>query len=75
MLDFIKLQLFEKLPPVVTANLKGKTVVVTGANIGIGFETAKHFAQMDPGKLIIACRSRQKGEEALSSRLLPPHLH
>ena len=58
MFHFIKLQLFEKLPPVVTTNLKGKTVVVTGAIIEIGFETAKHFARMDPGKLIIVCRSR-----------------
>jgi len=58
MFHFIKLQLFEKLAPVVTTNLKGKTVVVTGAIIGIGFETAKHFARMDPGKLIIVCRSR-----------------
>ncbi|KAF9552314.1 short-chain dehydrogenase [Agrocybe pediades] len=65
-LDFVKLQLFEKLPPVVKTDLKGKTVVVTGANVGIGFEAAKHFARMDPGKLIIACRSKQKGEQALN---------
>ncbi|KAH6902601.1 short-chain dehydrogenase [Coprinopsis sp. MPI-PUGE-AT-0042] len=28
------------------------------------FEAAKHFARMKPGKLIIACRSKEKGEAA-----------
>jgi len=65
--DFIRGQLGETVPPVAKADLKGKTVVVTGANIGIGFETAKHFARMSPAKLIIACRSKSKGEEALKS--------
>ncbi|THU76951.1 short-chain dehydrogenase, partial [Dendrothele bispora CBS 962.96] len=44
--------------------LSGKTVIVTGANVGIGFETAKHFARMNPEKLIIACRNQEKGDEA-----------
>ncbi|KAF9552311.1 NAD(P)-binding protein [Agrocybe pediades] len=60
-------QLGEKVPPAPTKDLKGQTVVVTGANIGIGFEAAKHFARMNPGKLIIACRSKARGEEALRS--------
>ncbi|TFK25282.1 short-chain dehydrogenase [Coprinopsis marcescibilis] len=51
-------------PPVVTADLSGKTVVVTGGNSGIGLHTAKHFATMNPGKLIIACRSEEKGRAA-----------
>ncbi|KAK7458152.1 hypothetical protein VKT23_010060 [Stygiomarasmius scandens] len=52
------------MPPVVSADLSGKTVIVTGANTGIGLEAAKHFARMNPGKLIIACRSQEKGEDA-----------
>jgi NAD(P)-dependent dehydrogenase (short-subunit alcohol dehydrogenase family) len=53
-------------PPVAKADLSGKTVIVTGANIGLGFEAAKHFARMNPGKLILACRSEQKGRAALN---------
>jgi retinol dehydrogenase-12 len=53
--------------PVVTANLAGKTVVITGSNTGLGFEAAKHFAKMNPGRLILACRSQEKGEVALGS--------
>ncbi|KAF8350273.1 hypothetical protein F5887DRAFT_423188 [Amanita rubescens] len=55
-----------QFPPVVTADLERKTVVVTGANTGLGFEASKHFARMNPGKLILACRSQQRGEAALA---------
>ena len=55
------------VPPVLKADLSGQTVVVTGANVGLGFETAAHFARMKPGKLIIACRNKDTGEVALSS--------
>jgi retinol dehydrogenase 12 len=58
-------QLELPMPPVVTADLTGKTVVVTGANIGLGFEAAKHLARMNPKKLIIAVRSQEKGEETV----------
>ncbi|KAF9535930.1 NAD(P)-binding protein, partial [Agrocybe pediades] len=54
------------IPPVVTTDLTGKIVVVTGSNIGLGLETAKHFARMDPGKLIVACRSKEKGLAAVA---------
>ena len=54
------------LPPVESADLSGKTVVVVGANAGIGFEAATHFARMDPAKLIVACRSESKGKAAVS---------
>ncbi|KAF9241280.1 hypothetical protein BU15DRAFT_60905 [Melanogaster broomeanus] len=54
------------IPPVETTDLSGKTVVVVGANVGIGFEAAKHFARMNPSRLIIACRSETKGKAALA---------
>ncbi|KAK0443239.1 hypothetical protein EV421DRAFT_1710192 [Armillaria borealis] len=52
-------------PPVVTVDLTGKTVVVIGANIGLGFEASKHFARMNPERLILACRNEEKGKDAL----------
>ncbi|KAH7922271.1 NAD(P)-binding protein [Leucogyrophana mollusca] len=54
------------IPPVVTADLTGQTVIVVGANIGIGLEASKHFARMNPGKLIMGCRSEAKGKAALA---------
>ncbi|WP_338728444.1 oxidoreductase [Haladaptatus sp. DJG-WS-42] len=41
----------------------GKTVVVTGANSGIGFETARAFAQKG-AHVVLACRSVERGQTA-----------
>ncbi|KAG6856450.1 hypothetical protein H0H87_004415 [Tephrocybe sp. NHM501043] len=54
-----------KVQPVVNANLTGQTVVVIGANTGLGFEACKHFARMHPYRIIMACRSESKGESAV----------
>ncbi|KAF8799297.1 hypothetical protein BYT27DRAFT_7121068, partial [Phlegmacium glaucopus] len=53
-------------PPVKYADLSGKTVVVIGANNGIGFEATKHFARMNPDRLILGCRSKERGEAAVT---------
>ena len=44
-------------------NQLGKVVIVTGGNSGLGFETAKAFAQKG-AEVILACRSLDKGEIA-----------
>lgn len=55
------------VPPVVKADLTGKTVVVVGANAGLGLEACKHFAMMKPARIIMGCRSEKRGQEALQS--------
>lgn len=57
-----------KVPAVVTADLSGQTVLVVGANTGIGLEATKHFARMNPGRIILACRSEGKGKAAMDRK-------
>lgn len=42
---------------------KGKVAIITGANSGIGFETAKALAKKG-ATVVMACRNLQKAEEA-----------
>ncbi|XP_071511816.1 retinol dehydrogenase 12-like [Diadema antillarum] len=51
----------KKLPEV---DMSGKTIIVTGANTGIGYETAKSLAQVG-ARVILACRSETKALEAI----------
>lgn len=59
-----------KAPPVAQADLTGKTVMVVGANTGLGYEATKHFSTMNPARLILACRSRERGQAAVESTTL-----
>ena len=43
-------------------SLKGKTVIVTGANTGLGKEVALDLAKRQ-ARVILACRSREKGQK------------
>ena len=43
--------------------LEGKTVIITGANTGIGLETAVDLAKRK-ARVILACRSLERGERA-----------
>ena len=47
------------------AKLDGKTVIITGANSGIGLETAVDMPKRNP-RVILACRSVERGEAALT---------
>ena len=46
------------------AKMNGKTVIITGANTGIGLETAVDLAGRG-ARVILACRSKEKGEAAV----------
>ena len=44
-------------------NLSGKTIIVTGSNSGIGFESIKYFSA-NGARTILACRNVKDGESA-----------
>ncbi|KAI9799896.1 MAG: hypothetical protein M1833_003818 [Piccolia ochrophora] len=54
-------------PPYPTQSFAGQTCVVTGANIGLGLEAARHLVRLDAEKVILAVRTVSKGEEAKKS--------
>lgn len=66
LVKFLRDQLFTTLPypqePAV-----GQTVIVTGANVGLGFEAARHFVRLGAAKVILAVRDQRKGERAKTS--------
>ncbi len=65
-LDFIYNQLFVSLPNP-REDFSGKTIIVTGSNVGLGLEAARHFTRLNAGKVILAVRNVEKGESARRS--------
>ena len=46
-------------------DLKGKTIVITGANVGLGYISALEMAKLKPERIIMACRSEQRANDAI----------
>ena len=64
--DFLRSQVLTKLP-YPTKKFTGQTIIVTGSNVGMGLEAARHFVRLDAAKVILAVRSITKGEAAKES--------
>jgi len=63
------------VPALPQVELTGQTVLLTGANTGLGYEAAKHFAGLKPGKLVVTTRTEEKGvhtvaRESFSNELI-----
>lgn len=59
------------------ATIQGKTVVITGANTGIGKETARELAKRG-GRIIMGCRDMEKCEASareIRGKTLNPHVY
>lgn len=63
---FLHSQLLLKLP-IPTHKFTGQTIIITGSNIGMGLEAARHFVHLDAAKVILAVRTIAKGEAAETS--------
>ncbi|KAF2791054.1 NAD(P)-binding protein [Melanomma pulvis-pyrius CBS 109.77] len=64
-MDFFKAQ-FTKIPLIKPVNLSDCTVLITGANAGLGYEAAKEILASKPARLILAVRSLERGNTAVT---------
>ncbi|KAF2162386.1 hypothetical protein M409DRAFT_58479 [Zasmidium cellare ATCC 36951] len=51
-------------PPDPKPDLTNRTILITGANTGVGFEAALKFVSLNASRVILAVRSLSKGETA-----------
>ncbi len=51
-------------PPYPLSSFAGQTIIVTGSNVGLGLEAARHFYTLNAAKLILAVRTLSKGQAA-----------
>lgn len=47
--------------------LHEKVIIITGANTGIGYQTAREMLKLQPHKIILACRDKTRGQNAVKS--------
>ena len=57
-----------RIPPTPPGtSMAGLTAIVTGGNIGLGFETARQYLTLKASRVIITVRSEFKGQEAIAA--------
>ncbi|KAG8355222.1 hypothetical protein FVEN_g6685 [Fusarium venenatum] len=62
---FIWRQLFQSVPSIPSdVNLQGQVALITGSNVGLGFESARQLLALNLSHIILAVRSEKRGEEA-----------
>ncbi|KAK2669538.1 Short-chain dehydrogenase/reductase SDR [Fusarium oxysporum f. sp. vasinfectum] len=47
-------------------SLKGKIILITGGNSGLGLETARQLLKHEPSRIFLACRSKAKFDQAVN---------
>lgn len=68
--DFLKGQIWGTVSPVTPDNIEkahvgNRTIIITGANTGLGLKAAKQFAKLAcVSRLVLACRDLRKAEAA-----------
>ena len=53
-------------------NLDGRTIIITGANVGMGLEAARQLLALNASTLILAVRYATNGEKCKASLLVDP---
>ncbi|KAK1633265.1 short chain dehydrogenase [Colletotrichum phormii] len=57
--------------PAFTANdipdLRDQVIIVTGGNVGLGFETIRQLSKHNPARIYLAARSKDKAEKAIQT--------
>lgn len=62
-MGFLYSQFFVR-PSYPTRSFTGETVLVTGANVGLGFEAARHIVRLGADRVILGVRNVEAGEAA-----------
>jgi NAD(P)-dependent dehydrogenase (short-subunit alcohol dehydrogenase family) len=55
---------FIHYPPAPTTSFKGRTVIVTGSNVGLGLEASRMIVRLGAARVVLACRNIEKGKAA-----------
>ena len=67
LLGFLERQVLVTRKPIPKSiDLSGQTALITGANVGLGLEAGKQLLELGVSHLILAVRSKIKGDEAAS---------
>lgn len=46
---------------------KDQTILITGGNVGVGFEAARHFARLGASRIVLGVRTLEKGQAAMDA--------